>query len=65
MLRTAPIRSKVIAVLVVPLVGLLVLAAAGIGTTLARGAEAHRVTTWPNSRSGATRWSMSSRPSGP
>ena len=43
MLRTAPIRSKVIAVLVVPLVGLLVLAAAGIGTTLARGAEAHRV----------------------
>ncbi|MDP9210139.1 MAG: nitrate- and nitrite sensing domain-containing protein, partial [Actinomycetota bacterium] len=43
MLRTAPIRSKVIAVLVVPLVGLLALAAAGIGTTLARGAEAHRV----------------------
>jgi hypothetical protein len=43
MLRTAPIRSKVIAVLVVPLVGLLVLAAAGIGTTLARGAEAQRV----------------------
>ena len=43
MLRTAPIRTKVIAVLVVPLVGLLVLAAAGIGTTLARGAEAHRV----------------------
>jgi signal transduction histidine kinase len=43
MLRTAPIRSKVIAVLAVPLAGLLVLAAAGIGTTLARGAEARRV----------------------
>jgi signal transduction histidine kinase len=43
MLRTAPIRSKVIAVLAVPLAGLLVLAAAGIGTTLARGAEANRV----------------------
>jgi signal transduction histidine kinase len=43
MLRTAPIRSKVIAVLAVPLAGLLALAAAGIGTTVARAAEAHRV----------------------
>jgi signal transduction histidine kinase len=43
MLRTARIRSKVIAILAVPLAGLLALAAAGIGTTLTRASEAHRV----------------------
>ncbi|HEV8651009.1 MAG TPA: nitrate- and nitrite sensing domain-containing protein [Actinomycetes bacterium] len=43
MLRTAPIRSKVIAILALPLAGLIALAATGIGSSLARGAEAHRV----------------------
>jgi HAMP domain-containing protein len=42
MLRHAPIRSKVVAILTLPLVGLIALAAVGIGTTLARGAEAGR-----------------------
>jgi signal transduction histidine kinase len=42
MLRYAPIRSKVVAILTLPLVGLIALAAVGIGTTLARGAEAGR-----------------------
>src|SRR5829696_2750188 len=42
MLRHAPIRSKVVAILTLPLVGLIALAAVGIGTTLARGAEASR-----------------------
>jgi len=42
MLRYAPIRSKVVAILILPLVGLVALAAVGIGTTLARGAEAGR-----------------------
>jgi hypothetical protein len=42
MLRHAPIRSKVVAILILPLVGLIALAAVGIGTTLARGAEAGR-----------------------
>jgi hypothetical protein len=42
MLRHAPIRSKVVAILILPLAGLVVLAAVGIGTTLARGAEAGR-----------------------
>jgi len=42
MLRHAPIRSKVVAILTLPLVGLVALAAVGIGTTLARGAEAGR-----------------------
>jgi HAMP domain-containing protein len=42
MLRHAPIRSKVVAILTLPLVGLIVLAAVGIGTTFARGAEAGR-----------------------
>ena len=43
MLRNAQIRSKVIAILALPLAGLIALAAAGTGTTLARGAEARRV----------------------
>jgi signal transduction histidine kinase len=42
MLRHAPIRSKVVAILALPLVGLIALAAVGIGSTLARGAEASR-----------------------
>jgi hypothetical protein len=42
MLRHAPIRSKVVAILILPLAGLIALAAVGIGTTLARGAEAGR-----------------------
>src|SRR5215208_1188368 len=42
MLRHAPIRSKVVAILTLPLVGLVTLAAVGIGTTLSRGAEAGR-----------------------
>jgi HAMP domain-containing protein len=43
MLRNARIRSKVIAILTLPLLGLLVLAAFGIGATVARGRQANQV----------------------
>jgi signal transduction histidine kinase len=43
MIRNMQIRSKLIAVLVVPLVALTVLAAIGIGTNVARGVQADRV----------------------
>jgi len=43
MIRNMQIRSKLIAVLVVPLVALTVLAALGIGSNVARGVQADRV----------------------
>src|SRR5919112_3897739 len=43
MIRNMQIRSKLIAVLVVPLVALTVLAAIGIGANVARGVQADRV----------------------
>jgi HAMP domain-containing protein len=43
MIRNMQIRSKLIAVLVIPLVGLTVLAAIGIGASVARGVQADRV----------------------
>jgi signal transduction histidine kinase len=43
MLRNARIRSKVIAILTLPLLGLMVLAAFGIGATVARGRQANQV----------------------
>src|SRR5215211_7335860 len=43
MIRNMQIRSKLIAVLVIPLVALTVLAAVGIGSNVARGVQADRV----------------------
>ena len=43
MIRNMQIRSKLIAVLVIPLVGLTALAAIGIGASVARGVQADRV----------------------
>ena len=43
MIRNMQIRSKLIAVLVVPLVALTALAAIGIGANVARGVQADRV----------------------
>ena len=43
MIRNMQIRSKLIAVLVIPLVALTVLAALGIGANVARGLQADRV----------------------
>ena len=43
MIRNMQIRSKLIAVLVIPLVALTVLAALGIGANVARGVQADRV----------------------
>ena len=43
MIRNMQIRSKLIAVLVIPLVALTVLAAIGIGVNVARGVQADRV----------------------
>ena len=43
MIRNMQIRSKLIAVLLIPLVALTVLAAIGIGANVARGVEANRV----------------------
>ncbi len=43
MIRNMQIRSKLIAVLVIPLVGLTVMAAIGIGSSVARGVQADRV----------------------
>ncbi|HJW58271.1 MAG TPA: hypothetical protein VJ931_01445, partial [Actinomycetota bacterium] len=43
MIRNMQIRSKLIAVLVIPLVGLTVMAAIGIAASVSRGVQADRV----------------------
>ena len=59
MIRNMQIRSKLIAVLVIPLVALTVLAALGIGAAVSRGVQADRSTTRRPSPSACRTWCTS------